>query len=284
MKRPVILLTCSGLRAAGLPPGGLLGPCRGDSTPGHRGCQKEQYVLAVEKAGGSPLLLPNSRHADAARSAVAAADGLLLTGGCDVSPSLYARRRHPTVKNVDPVRDRTERVAIAAAMESGKPILAICRGLQILNVALGGTLIQDISSGVDAALAHGDCEHSISVERSSLLARLLRRRNVTVNSTHHQAVEQPAAALRAVAWADDGVVEALEPIDDYPLLAVQSHPERLIQRREMLALFRWLIAAAGKPLEPRARRGLRPPHGGQDLCSHTSEWPIDARDRLPQLP
>jgi putative glutamine amidotransferase len=160
--------------------------------------------------------------------------GLVLTGGEDVDPARYGEKRHEKVRNVNVARDATEAALIEAAKLRGKPVLAICRGIQILNVALGGTLYQDLESERPSSVPHSDetSRHAVRVEPGSLLARTLGSRSATVNSRHHQAIRDLAPGLKAVAWADDGVIEGAEPTDKNEawIVAVQWHPEDLTER------------------------------------------------------
>jgi len=172
--------------------------------------------------------------ADRAAAALAAVRGLVLTGGEDVAPDRYGATPHPRLGDVDPVRDAAELALIAAARSRRLPILAICRGIQILNVALGGTLYQDLDSERPGLVPHSDetARHGVRVAAGSLLERTLGMRSATVNSRHHQAIRDLAPGLKAVAWADDGVIEAAEPADaNAPwIVAVQWHPEDLTER------------------------------------------------------
>lgn len=162
--------------------------------------------------------------------------GLILTGGTDIHPGLYGKG-YDTVRcwPVDDHRDRLERLLIDSALAWGMPVLGICRGHQMLNVALGGSLIVDIPSDYDTLVVHQcedylNCFHSISVDNTSLLYRITSTTSGTVNTNHHQAVDSTAEPLRAVAFADDGLVEALEwknPEGKNFLLGVQWHPERM---------------------------------------------------------
>jgi putative glutamine amidotransferase len=158
----------------------------------------------------------------------------VLTGGEDVEPARYGAAPHPKLENTDPDRDAAELALIAAALRRRLPILAICRGIQILNVALGGTLYQDLASERPGPIAHaGDAtRHGVRIEAGSLLERTLGARTATVNSRHHQAIRDVAPRLRAAAWAEDGVIEAAEPADPRApwTLAVQWHPEDLDER------------------------------------------------------
>jgi len=192
------------------------------------------YVRALEGAGLVPLAVPTMLAADRAAAALAAVRGLVLTGGEDVAPARYGAVPHPRLGEVDPVRDAAELALIAAARARGLPILAICRGIQILNVALGGTLYQDLDSERPGPVPHNDetGRHPIHVEAGSLLERTLGTRAASVNSRHHQAIRDLAPGLAAVAWADDGVIEGAEPTDAKEpwMVAVQWHPEDLTER------------------------------------------------------
>lgn len=192
------------------------------------------YVRALESAGLVPLAVPTMLAADRAGAALAAVRGLVLTGGEDVAPDRYGAAPHPRLGEVDPVRDAAELALIAAARQRGMPILAICRGIQILNVALGGTLYQDLESERPGPVPHAGetSHHAVRVATSSLLERTLGTRSATVNSRHHQAIRDLAPGLKAVAWADDGVIEGAEPADASApwMVAVQWHPEDLTER------------------------------------------------------
>jgi putative glutamine amidotransferase len=192
------------------------------------------YVRALERAGLVPLAIPTLIAPDRAVAALQSVRGLVLTGGEDVEPQRYGATPHPRLGRVDPDRDATEVALIAAARKRGLPILAICRGIQILNVALGGTLYQDLDSERPSVVHHSDetSTHAIRVAAGTLLERTLGARGATVNSRHHQAIRDLAPGLKATAWADDGVIEAAEPLDPNApwIVAVQWHPEDLTGR------------------------------------------------------
>jgi putative glutamine amidotransferase len=165
--------------------------------------------------------------------------GLVLTGGEDVDPSLYGEARHEKVRSVNPERDNTEAELISEAKARGTPVLAICRGIQILNVALGGTLIQDIPSQVVTKIAHDDDgprdsrSHEITIESGSRIANALGTDRATVNSFHHQSVKEVAAGMRVTARSPDGIIEGMESTrDDWWVMAVQWHPEDLTESPE----------------------------------------------------
>lgn len=201
------------------------------------------YARSIAKAGGIPFILSRETDPEIVSECVSRADGVLLTGGEDVQPKLY-RKSLPaalaaTVKETDPVRDAIELQVIDEVFRLKKPLLAICRGHQILNVALGGTLIVDIPSQKPGALEHrcskqkDELVHEILLKPESRLRSVWPDGHLRVNSAHHQAVDKVAPLLRATGFCPfDGVVEimeAREPILPY-LVSVQFHPERLIDR------------------------------------------------------
>jgi putative glutamine amidotransferase len=191
------------------------------------------YVRALESAGLVPLAVPTTLAPERAGAALASVRGLVLTGGEDVAPDRYGATPHPRLGEIDPARDAAELALIAAARVRGLPILAICRGIQILNVALGGTLFQDLETERPGSVPHaGSASHAVRVQEGSRLERTLGTRAATVNSRHHQAIRDLAPGLRAVAWAEDGVIEAAEPADAGApwIVAVQWHPEDLTER------------------------------------------------------
>jgi putative glutamine amidotransferase len=193
------------------------------------------YVRALDHARLVPLAVPTMLTPERAVAALDVVRGLVLTGGEDVEPSRYGASPHPKLETVDPARDAAELALIAAARARRLPILAICRGIQILNVAFGGTLYQDLDSERPGPIAHSggdDRRHAIRVEMNSLLGRTLGTPHATVNSRHHQAIRDLAPGLRAVAWSEDGLIEAAEAADAAVpwTLAVQWHPEDLNER------------------------------------------------------
>jgi putative glutamine amidotransferase len=208
----------------------------------HRVRLNSVYVTALEVAGLIPLVIPPLSSAAAARSVIAAVDGLVLTGGEDVDPALYGQTPHERLSTVNRLRDETEIALVHAAREMRKPVLAICRGPQLLNVALGGTLIQDISSCVPDALPH-DAEgvhdvrnvraHDVTIEPGSRIAAAVGETRIRVNSLHHQSILEPAPGLRVTALAPDGIIEGVESKDPgWWAVAVQWHPEEMTDSPE----------------------------------------------------
>jgi putative glutamine amidotransferase len=210
------------------------------------------YLRAVQEAGGVPVLLPPSFEPGMRDALFGRLNGLLLTGGGDIEPARYGETPHATVYDVSPPRDALELWATREAVARRRPVLAICRGLQVLNVALGGTLIQDIRDEIGPTIAHSQPEprqqatHAVKIDHESRLAEILETVEVEVNSLHHQAVKQLGTGLRAVATAPDGVVEGLELPDAEPfVVGVQWHPEELVGHDEAARrLFVALVRAA----------------------------------------
>jgi len=200
------------------------------------------YADAVVAAGGAPVLLPPVP--DTALDALEALDGLVLAGGADVQPERYGAPADPSTGAPRPDRDESEIRLAQACLERGTPLLAICRGLQVVNVALGGDLVQHLPDLEGTGPHRGGegvfCERTIRVDAGSRLAAVVGL-ELDVHCYHHQAVGRLADGLRAVAWSEDGVVEAVEPVQAAGfVLAVQAHPEESADRR----LFRALVAAA----------------------------------------
>ena len=244
-------------------------------VPSHSACRSAadapaQYVLnrsyveALRRAGAAVLTIPVCTEPDALRPVYSRLAGLLLAGGGDIRPRLFGQKRIGPVTGVNPERDEAEILLTRWAVEDDLPLLAICRGIQLLNVALGGTLIQDIPSQVPGALPHQTGEnvprarpqHSVALVAGSRLSTILGLGRpvvqVEVNSRHHQAVDEVAPYLRVVARAPDGIIEALECSDRGFVLGVQWHPEDMAATSPaQAALFEAFVAAC----TARERRG-----------------------------
>jgi putative glutamine amidotransferase len=207
-------------------------PCRYNTSTSYFEL-RETYSEAIYAAGGSPLLLPLISQPDYIESVIAHADAVCMSGaGNDVDPIRYGREPKPKLGPVVPQRDETDLALLAAAEKRHLPVLAICFGIQSLNVYRGGTLVQDIESEVKDPIKHMQDgsflrrSHSINITEDSLLATLANATHAVVNSYHHQAVDIVGRDLEPIAWASDGVIEAV--IDTRPdqfALGVQWHPE-----------------------------------------------------------
>ncbi len=195
----------------------------------------EAYVDAARAAGLIPIVVPPLRPNEL-EDVVSVVAGIMLTGGEDVDPARYGARRHPSVEHSHAARDECELALIRLAREKRLPTLAICRGIQVMNVALGGTLIQDIPSERPSDIDHDQSAnrtmrvHDVTLEADSRLAAALGASKVAVNSSHHQAIDRAADGLRVSACAPDGIIEGVEwEGDDWWMLGVQWHPEELLR-------------------------------------------------------
>jgi len=223
-------------------------------------CSKlEDYLSSVERTGARVRVLEVS---ESPRALIGDLDGLVLTGGGDVDPVLYGEPRHDTVEDAELGRDEFEIDLARRALASDLPLLAICRGAQVLNVATGGTLVQDIPSQVTTDLTHSirqqgnDTAHSVAVTRGSRLEEALGpavdgTATCRVNSRHHQSAGRIGSGLVATATAPDGVVEAIEAPDATFCVGVQWHPENFWRTGEFDGLFTAFVAAARVRLDNR---------------------------------
>jgi putative glutamine amidotransferase len=227
------------------------------------------YITALERAGAQVRVL--TPETDPLPAALDGCDGVLLTGGVDVDPREYGEAdRHPTV-DIDAARDDYELALARLAMDRDLPLFAICRGVQVLNVAAGGTLIQDLPSAHPSAVAHAVSEpknriaHDVRIAPATKLAELVGDRagqpeGLPVNSRHHQSVKEPAPGFVVAATADDGVIEAIEKAGAPFCLGVQWHPENFWQTGEFAELFAGLVNAArarSSSIEDRKRLDVR---------------------------
>jgi putative glutamine amidotransferase len=219
----------------------------------------QTYLDSVTQAGGLPVVLPCAPSPKVVGEYVRRTDGVLISGGDDIQPELYYEQvpaeLKKTVGRTDAVRDLLETLLVKEAFAQRKPLLAICRGHQILNITLGGTLFVDIPSEVRTTINHARLRHKdrvvheVELEEDSLMARIFGRRTIGVDSSHHQAVQRVAKPLRVTGQSPDGIIEALELRPEESslmpyLLAVQFHPERLTRAHpEFHELFRSFTAA-----------------------------------------
>ena len=200
----------------------------------------QRYSRVVATAGGLPVMIPLLEEEDTLRAIYDRLDGVLLPGGVDVNPTTYNESPLPTCGRLDPARDRVELAFARWSIDEGKPLFGLCRGLQIVNVALGGTLYQDIAAQRSDAIKHDyfptagftrdHLAHPVTVAAGSRLDALIGTAPLRVNSMHHQAVKDLAPALVPTAVAPDGLIEAVESPEAAFLLGVQWHPESLTER------------------------------------------------------
>jgi len=213
----------------------------------------QAYIEALRRAGAAPLLIPLGLPGPALNELLLRLDGVLFTGGGDVHPSRYGGAMHPLVDSVDEDRDRIEIDLLHQAVKRRLPFLGICRGLQVINVALGGSLYEDLQDQLPGSLKHDYSPgwprhyhaHNVCIEPGSRLARILGAQELPVNSLHHQGIRSLAGGLLPLASAPDGVIEAFE-LAGYPFgMAVQWHPECLPEDEPMQELFRAFVSEAG---------------------------------------
>ena len=233
-------------------------PCRADASAQYHNLplfgMGQRYVEDLTEAGAAPVLIPLALPPAAVEATARHLDGILLAGGEDVAPSLYGQVSHPALGRVTPARDELEIALCKVALQRKTPILGICRGIQVLNVATGGTLFQDLASQRPEGLRHDyhfpefprdRLSHNVTLQPGCGLAATLGDGDLPVNSMHHQAVRDLAPGLAITARAPDGVIEGVEHPGKRFALAVQWHPEEMVERHpQMRALFSALVAAA----------------------------------------
>nr|BBH93902.1 gamma-glutamyl-gamma-aminobutyrate hydrolase [Thermogemmatispora argillosa] len=228
------------------------------------------YVHAIEDAGGVPVLIPLMHDLSALETLLSRLDGLLLPGGQDIQPRRYGEEPHPRLGDTDPALDEFELTLAHWALRAEKPILGICRGMQLLNVALGGTLYQDLESQYAGSLRHMNQDlprsqviHRVLVEPGTCLAAITGEREFWANSIHHQAVKEPGKGVRIAARAEDGVVEAIEVPTKRFVLALQCHPEEIYRQVPACArVFSAFVQACGlQEAAPQSQRAVPLPVG-----------------------
>lgn len=222
---------------------------------------REEQTLAVHRAntdvliqaGGTPVILPYTNRSDVLSRLADGMDGLLLTGGGDIDPTLFGEEPLPGLREIIPERDHMEIALSRRLLEEDKPILALCRGCQILNIAAGGDMYQDLSRQCSDILQHeqrsprSHPSHTVTVEKGSLLYRLTEKRQYKVNSFHHQAVRRLAPGFEATAVTRDGVIEAFESRHHTFVLGVQWHPEHMAETDAVTrGLFEAFVQACGQ--------------------------------------
>ncbi|VBB06629.1 peptidase c26 [Lucifera butyrica] len=242
--KPVIGITASPMMVEG----GIL-------AGSERSCVGRDYIRAVTRAGGIPIIIPAVNDADTLDKQVAMCQGILLSGGGDIHPSFYGEEPVGPLGFVSLERDEYEIKVVQAAKAAGKPLLGICRGVQLLNVAFGGTLYQDISWVKGNRLEHNqNCPgnaawHTVTIAAGSRLHAMMGVERIMTNSSHHQIIKGVAPGFLINARTKDGVIEGIEKDDSLWIVGVQWHPERLVEQSPaMQNIFDHFVAAAGKAL------------------------------------
>jgi len=201
----------------------------------------ESYSKAVQAAGGGPILIPHQEEPAELRRIYEVLDGILLPGGLDIHPKYFGQDPHPALDPVDVGLDVAETTMLPWALEDDMPVLGICRGEQVLNVVMGGTLIQDIYTEYPTTIDHRESfkrkirdylAHDIAVDPNSRLRGFVDADRVWVNTSHHQSVDRVAPGLVATAWSPDGIIEAVESPNHFFVMAVQCHPEELWRKHQ----------------------------------------------------
>ena len=243
MKRFLILLTIVALQAC-RPSAPVIGISCGRSETG-AATLSANYTDAVLRSGGIPVIFPTVSDEATARALLKSVDGVIFSGGPDLDPSYYGETVWNETVEVVTLRDASDLLLMRAALDARKPVMAICRGEQLMNVVLGGSLYQDIPTQVDTTVKHaGGALHRIGVEKGSVLYELFGQDSLTVNSFHHQAVKKVAPGVRVTAYSPNGIVEAYEYGDR--LIAFQFHPEGMARTDDTwLAPFRYFLKMAG---------------------------------------
>ena len=224
-----------------------------NSTGQPRASLNAAYSIALTQAGAAPVVIPSDIEPDAAASLVQRLDGILFSGGGDIEPWRYKGNPGTPLIEVSPARDALELMLVDLAVESGTPFLGICRGCQVVNVAFGGSLYEDLDTEPASGIQHNvpGAEspipvHNVRLESDTLIGQLINRLTLEVNSHHHQGVRVIGDGLRASGHAPDGLVEALE-LPGHPFgLAVQWHPERLTHEESSRRLFGAFVSAASR--------------------------------------
>ena len=212
-------------------------PCQADYREGSGRpiyCNNRSYVHAIEHAAGVPVLIPMVNDLGALHTLLERLDGILFSGGSDIQPVHYGEDPHPLLGEVDQDLDELELTMVRWALKENIPTLGVCRGMQLVNVALGGTLYQDVDAMASPTIKHSKRDlprhtliHSIHIEEGSMMEEVFGTRELWVNSLHHQAVKEPGDGVRISGRAEDGIAELLEVPEKHFVAAAQGHPEEI---------------------------------------------------------
>ncbi len=224
----------------------------------HRYNVRQDHFTSIERVGGLPVLTGFLGSKENIQDLLSQVDGLLVTGGDDIEPGEYGEEKRDVCGETCPPRDKFERMLIEAALEMDKPLFFICRGTQMLNVVLGGTLHQDLKTDTGTDIAHLDIPnydnekaHTVKMEAGSKIAGILGKTEFGVNTLHHQAVKDVAPGLKVAGRAPDGTVEALEVPGKHYVVACQWHPEMMLDTEHNVKLFTDFVAACAEARKKR---------------------------------
>jgi putative glutamine amidotransferase len=241
---PLIAITTSELRKPGSSE--VATPAHSQEPGGRRDLALAlAYPGAVARGGGAPMIVPPFAHEDDVETILDRVDGVVISGGPDIHPCLYGQDEHPKLGPIDIGLDRFELGFVRRALERDLPLLGICRGAELLNVARGGTLLQHVDGHRQTEEARV-ATHDVRIEEGSRLADVLGETEVGVNTFHHQAVDKLGGGVRAVAWSEDGLVEAIELAGPEFAIGVQWHAEAMIDTPHHCALFAKFASAAAR--------------------------------------
>lgn len=217
-------------------------------------CLNCNYINAIVEAGGTPVMIPLVGEEESLLKYMNIIDGILFTGGVDVSPLYYGENPIKDIGAIEQDRDAYEMFLFKEAYDVNMPIMGICRGIQLINVALGGSLYQDINSQIESSLGHNPKEspmnqvhHMIRIEKNSKLYDIFENETIAVNSFHHQSIKDLGKGLKVTAHSYDGIIEAVESMERDFVLGVQWHPEALVPKHETSKkLFNEFVKQCGK--------------------------------------
>ena len=213
---------------------------------------KREYYNAIILAGGIPVLLANVESPSIAKTFIESIDGLLLTGGGDMHPRFYGQSPHERLLETTAARDNFEMKAIELTLKDEKPILGICRGHQVLNIAFGGNLYQDLSCIEQKTLTHADPAqtykvfHNVKIGKGSKLYKIIGAEIIETNSSHHQVIDKTGSGIKAVAFASDGLIEGIEHSQYDFVIGVQWHPEGILKRQHSQRIFKAFVKKASE--------------------------------------
>ena len=229
----------------------LIGVCASHDIGNRQFFVRENYMESLIRAGGIPVLLPMNTDAEVCRQMMERMDALFLAGGGDVDPAYYHMEKIPECGEIDPLRDAFEFLVLKEALDRNPPVFGVCRGIQVMNVFFGGTLIQDIPTQAGGLEVHQQGDHydlpihSIDLCPDGLLAKIIPEKKIAVNSSHHQSILKVADALSVDAFSEEGIIEAVHLKNSEKVYGVQFHPEHFTYKSKIAqSLFDYFVSCA----------------------------------------